>query len=101
MIIGTLTPNGELINKKEIEQSSLTSDCWLIQFNGIKECETCVYKNTEECGGGQTLVKMLNNKINTLIKLLIEIEQNMYLNKQDIQAEQDLLEKIQNILKNE
>ena len=49
--------NGEMIltEQKEIYQSKLTSDCWLIQFSGLEECETCEFKNTDECGGGETL----------------------------------------------
>lgn len=47
---------------KEIDQSSLTSDCWLIQFSGLSACESCECRNTEDCGGGQTLAKMLEEK---------------------------------------
>lgn len=49
--------NGQLVKKesKMIDQSKLTSDCWLIQFNGLKECESCDLRNTDDCGGGLTL----------------------------------------------
>lgn len=43
---------------KIIKQSSLTSDCFMIQFTGLDACKKCEYKNTEECGGGETLIKM-------------------------------------------
>ena len=46
---------------KEIDQSKLTSECWLIQFNGLKACQTCEFINTAECGGKnirKTLLKM-------------------------------------------
>jgi hypothetical protein len=43
---------------KEIEQQSLTSDCWLIQFDGLSACESCDCRNTEDCGGGEMLAKM-------------------------------------------
>jgi hypothetical protein len=54
--------NGQLKfkNTKQIDQSSLTSDCWLIQFNGLKACESCELKNTDKCGGGDTLIKLKN-----------------------------------------
>ena len=35
----------------EINQSHLTSECWLVQFNGFSACETCEVRDTEECGG--------------------------------------------------
>lgn len=40
--------NGKMVitNEKVIDQNTLTSDCWLIQINGLKACETCSnYKN--------------------------------------------------------
>jgi hypothetical protein len=43
---------------REINQKQLTSDCWLIQFSGLKECETCPARSTEDCGGGETLKAM-------------------------------------------
>lgn len=45
-------------NIKQIDQSILTSDCWLVQFNGLVACENCEFKDTEECGGGKTLAKL-------------------------------------------
>jgi len=36
---------------KTINQSQLTSDCWNIQFWGIKACKKCEFLNTSECGG--------------------------------------------------
>jgi hypothetical protein len=61
MKVGTLTlKNGTLVetNVKEIDQSTLTSDCWMIQFNGLVACKTCDIRNTKDCGGGKTLLKM-------------------------------------------
>ena len=45
--------NGRLVitESKVINQSKLTSDCWLIQFDGLAACENCSVKNTRECGG--------------------------------------------------
>ena len=36
---------------KEINQSELTSECWLVQFQGFSACKTCEVKDTEDCGG--------------------------------------------------
>jgi hypothetical protein len=47
-----------ITESKEIDQNTLTSDCWLIQFNGLSACKDCEVKNTPECGGGRTLTKM-------------------------------------------
>jgi hypothetical protein len=61
MKVGTLTlQNGTLVetNVKEIDQSTLTSDCWMIQIQGLDACKTCDIRNTKECGGGATLTKM-------------------------------------------
>jgi hypothetical protein len=57
--------NGELKfrNEKVIEQDTLTSDCWLIQFTGLEACKNCEFKDTKQCGGGETLKKMLNERI--------------------------------------
>lgn len=54
MLVGTLTPQG-LVDTKEIDQSTLTSDCWLIQFNGLIACKSCEAFGTKDCGGGKTL----------------------------------------------
>jgi hypothetical protein len=40
-----------ITESKQINQSKLTSDCWLIQFNGLSACESCEFLNTNECGG--------------------------------------------------
>lgn len=45
-------------SQKVIEQSTMTADCWMIQFEGLSACKKCEYKGTEECGGGETLKKM-------------------------------------------
>ena len=50
-------------NKKEIDQSQLTSDCWSIQFEGLEACQNCEFKDTDECGGGETLKRMKNEKV--------------------------------------
>lgn len=52
--------DGKLVmtESKEIAQESLTSDCWLVQFDGLKACEHCEVKGTFECGGGETLQRI-------------------------------------------
>ena len=34
-----------------VHQANLTSECLLVQFMGLKHCNTCEYKDTSECGG--------------------------------------------------
>lgn len=48
----------EITDSKEVDQSSLTSDCFMVQFNGLTACETCKYKNKSDCGGGETLKRL-------------------------------------------
>lgn len=36
---------------KTINQSHLSSECWLVQFWGLEQCETCEAKDTPDCGG--------------------------------------------------
>ncbi len=45
--------NGRLViqESKEVDQSKLTSDCWLIQLEGLKACDRCQYLNKRDCGG--------------------------------------------------
>ena len=43
---------------REIDQGKLTSDCWLIQFEGLRACKTCKIRGTKDCGGGKTLKRM-------------------------------------------
>ena len=54
--------NGQLKfeNEKEIDQNTLTSDCWSIQINGLSACTKCEYNNTDECGGGETLKNLIH-----------------------------------------
>lgn len=61
MLIGkAILENGKIkiVSEKTIDQSTLTSDCLLIQFHGLSECEKCECRNTRKCGGGKTLQKM-------------------------------------------
>jgi len=50
----------KILNTKEIDQSKLTADCWLVQFNGLQACTTCEYQGTDDCGGGKTLQALKN-----------------------------------------
>ena len=50
-------PNHRLIN-----QANLTAECWDVQFDGLKACETCEFKNTSECGGQRIRETGKNNK---------------------------------------
>lgn len=53
--------NGQMkiTESKVIDQSKLPSECWKIQFNGLKECETCQYKNKPRLCGGMAIRKRL------------------------------------------
>jgi len=44
---------------KEIAQSKLTAECWLIQFKGLEACKTCPALNTNDCGGQAIRKRML------------------------------------------
>jgi hypothetical protein len=46
------------VETKVINSSKLTSDCWMIQFRGIKACAACEYFDTEDCGGKEILKKI-------------------------------------------
>ena len=52
--------NGELVTKesKVIDQKTLTSDCWMVQFEGLSACSRCKYKGKRSCGGGETLKRL-------------------------------------------
>lgn len=41
-----------------VNQSEMTSDCWLIQFRGLDACTTCEFKRTADCGGKAILKKI-------------------------------------------
>ena len=36
---------------KILRQDGLTGECWIVQMQGLKACESCQYKGTEDCGG--------------------------------------------------
>lgn len=68
MKYGTLSiKNGVAVEENviEINQDHLTSDCWSIQFKGLIACKSCEFrkgtKKHKECGGGETLKKMLKD----------------------------------------
>jgi hypothetical protein len=48
----------KITESKEVNQKILTSDCWLIQLEGLRACENCDGRNTEDCGGGESLRKL-------------------------------------------
>jgi len=56
--------NGQVVitESKQIDQSKLTSDCWLIQFEGLSACDNCDYLNTSECGGQNIRKQLLNRE---------------------------------------
>ena len=56
--------DGEIIVEeiKMINQAILTSDCFMVQFEGLKACSMCEFRGTKECGGGKTLERKLSEK---------------------------------------
>lgn len=45
-----------------INQANLTSDCWLIQFQGMEACEKCEFENTPDCGGKDIIKRIADGK---------------------------------------
>lgn len=56
----THVESGKMVidSTKQIDQSKMTSDCFLVQLSGLSACEACKVKNTAECGGGATLARL-------------------------------------------
>jgi hypothetical protein len=44
--------NGQMkiVESKVIEQSKLSSECWTVQFQGLKACKDCESRG-KDCGG--------------------------------------------------
>ena len=47
---------------KQIKQSELSSECFMVQIFGFDTCLTCEYKNTDECGGKEVRKSQVNSK---------------------------------------
>lgn len=45
--------DGELVTteSREVNQNDISSECWHVQFQGLKACESCEYRDSDECGG--------------------------------------------------
>jgi len=56
--------NGRLVvtETKTINQANLSSECWMVQFNGLTACESCEYLDTEDCGGKEIRKNGKNEK---------------------------------------
>lgn len=52
----------KVVEVKTVHQNNLTSECWLVQFRGLKACEDCEVLDTSECGGKQIRKTLLNAK---------------------------------------
>ena len=46
----------------DVDQSKLSSDCFLIQFEGLTACDHCPAFGTRDCGGKAIRKKMLAGK---------------------------------------
>ena len=57
--------NGSLVitSSIDLDQNKMTSDCWMIQFQGLSACVDCQLKGKKDCGGGQTLKTMKKREI--------------------------------------
>lgn len=56
--------NGERVEVKTkvVNQSKLTSDCWLVQFWGLSACNRCELEGKDGCGGKAILKKIKAGK---------------------------------------
>jgi hypothetical protein len=56
--------NGQIVitESKIIDQTKLTSECWLIQFSGLSACEDCSALNTSDCDGKAIRKRLLNEE---------------------------------------
>jgi len=42
---------GEKMEERMIRQKDLTAECWSVQVWGSDYCNTCEFKDADECGG--------------------------------------------------
>ena len=54
-----------MIKAVTVNQSELTSECWMIQFQGIEACKRCEFKDTSDCGGKDILKRIAKGKYPT------------------------------------
>lgn len=47
---------------KVIKQADLSAECWPVQIWGLEECESCLYRDTEGCGGAKVRATGMNEK---------------------------------------
>ena len=59
---GKTFPAGKGVKARIIPQNALTSECWLIQMQGLEACKTCEARDTPECGGKEIRKKLMNAK---------------------------------------
>lgn len=61
MEIGTLTQTG-ITNRRTVDQSKLSEECWGVQFFGLDNCKSCELKGKRDCGGKNIRKTGKNNK---------------------------------------
>lgn len=44
-----------------VDFSKLTSDCWIVQLDGLRACDNCEFVDTDECGGKNIREYLLDN----------------------------------------
>jgi|GEM_PF-1494583 len=57
-----------MIQTRQTPTWKLTPECWAVQFYGRQYCETCEFKDTDECGG-QRIRKTGKNEKGYLVPL--------------------------------
>jgi hypothetical protein len=62
MIYQEMDANMNAVETIEIDQGSLTADCWLVQIKGIRACAECEYLKKPDCGGGLTLLGIIGQE---------------------------------------
>jgi len=48
-----------ITSTKVVDQSKLTSECFMIQINGLAACKNCEYLGKQDCGGKKTRKMLL------------------------------------------
>jgi hypothetical protein len=66
VIFKNIDKNGQTTSAREIPQNKLTSECWLVQMNGLQECDRCDFADTDDCGGKQIRETNKNEKGHTV-----------------------------------
>lgn len=53
---------GVIMKVLNVKRNQLTSECWVVQFEGLSACKNCPAQNTKECGGMGIVLSGKNKK---------------------------------------